>query len=239
MAMENVALSEAARREGEILANIKKDLKYKRLVIIIGAGIIFSATTNISGPLPRITWTGLIRNDLNYLITERYVDASNRRTKQAYDAFKTTNVANLLNAANIIRGQLNLHNLFFIWLETVFKDFYKEVRHSNIFEILKALHKKNAALLTTNYNDLLKKTCDLLPIGRLNRNEILKFKYENLNGVFYMYKNYHNFKEIILNTINYYQITYSDKIQNILKTFLKYKIIVFINYRFMIGRSKL
>jgi hypothetical protein len=75
MAMENLALSEAARREGEVLARLKKALKDKRLVIIVGAGVTLSATANISGPLPRITWTGLIRNGLGVLLFSQRINS--------------------------------------------------------------------------------------------------------------------------------------------------------------------
>jgi hypothetical protein len=47
MAMKNEALSEAARREGEVLARLKNTLKDKRLVIIVGAGVTLGATADM------------------------------------------------------------------------------------------------------------------------------------------------------------------------------------------------
>jgi hypothetical protein len=128
-------LNEAARWEGEVFARLKNALKDKRFVIIIGAGVTLSATADISGrPLSRITWTGLIRNGLDYLVGKGYVDAANRRTKRAKDA------ESLLDAASIMVSQLNHYSQFPTWLETVFGNLYQEVGHPAILEVLEALH---------------------------------------------------------------------------------------------------
>src|SRR6266511_5114250 len=121
MVMNNKALGEAARRQGEVFARLKIALKDKRLVVIVGAGVTLNTTADVSGrPLPRITWTGLIRNGLDYLVTDGYVDASKRRTRQAYDALKNTDAESVLDAANIMKDQLTQHGQFPTWLETVF-----------------------------------------------------------------------------------------------------------------------
>ena len=106
MVTKNEVLVEAIKREDEILVRFKIILKDKCLVIIVGAGVIFSVTANKSGPLPRITWTGLIRNGLDYLVNEDYVDAANRRIRRAYDALEDIDTDNLLDAANIMAVQL-------------------------------------------------------------------------------------------------------------------------------------
>jgi hypothetical protein len=96
-------LSEAARREGEVFVRLKNASKDKRLVIIVGAGVTLSATADASGrPLSRITWTGLIRNGLDYLVNDGYVDASSRRAGRAYEALEDPDTNSLLDAANIL-----------------------------------------------------------------------------------------------------------------------------------------
>ncbi len=105
--IQNEALSEAAKRKGDHLDRLKNTLKNKRLVIIIDAGVILSATTNISGrPLPRLIWTSLIRNGWDYLVDDGYIKALTQEIEQAYTALENTNTDNLLNAANILTGQL-------------------------------------------------------------------------------------------------------------------------------------
>jgi hypothetical protein len=84
---QDEASREAARRQHEITDRLRNDLKDKRLVLITGAGVTLSATADSLGQaLPRITWTGLIRNGLDYLLQEGRVNRSNRRTRRAYDA---------------------------------------------------------------------------------------------------------------------------------------------------------
>jgi hypothetical protein len=90
-------------------------LKDKSLIIIVGAGVTLSATADKSGkPLSRITWTGLIRNGLDYLINNGYVDASSRRTRRAYEALENPDTDSLSNAANILNNQLTQQDQFSI-----------------------------------------------------------------------------------------------------------------------------
>jgi hypothetical protein len=104
---------EAARREGEVLIRLKNALEDKRLVIIVGAEVTLGATADISGrPLPRLTWTGLIRNGLNYLVDGGYVDASNHQIKRAYEALEDTDIDSLMDAATIITDQLTRNSQF-------------------------------------------------------------------------------------------------------------------------------
>jgi len=228
MATENEALSEVARRKREVLARLKNALKDKRLVIIVGAGVTLSATANISGPLPRITWTGMIRNGLDHLVNEGYVDSGNRRTRLAYKALEDPDTDSLLDAANILSSQLKQNGQFPTWLESVFDNLHQEVRHPAILDTLKALHQKGATILTTNYDDLLEKSCGLPPIGRSNKDEILRFKRGDLDGVFHVHGSYHNPHEVVLDTTDYYQVAHSDEVQSILKNFLEFKTILFV-----------
>jgi len=100
------ALREAARRQSEVLTRFKDALKDKRLVIIVGAGVTLNTTADESGnPLARITWTSLVRNRLDYLVTDGYVDAANRRTRLAYTALEDHDMDSLLDAASIMSSQ--------------------------------------------------------------------------------------------------------------------------------------
>ena len=102
----------------------------KRLVIIVGASVTLSATSDISGlPLPRLTWTGLARNGLDYLVNEGCVDASNRRIKRACESLGDNDLESLLDAADIMAGQMRRMRRFLTWLESVFGGLYSEVNH--------------------------------------------------------------------------------------------------------------
>lgn len=147
-----------ARRKKEILTRLRADLKNNRLAIIIGARVTLYVTADIAGkPLSRITWTGLIRNSLDYLISEGYVNRSDRRTKRAYEALKDPDTEGVLDAANILSDQMKQQGQFPAWLESMFASLSQEVRHPALVDVLKALHESGATLLTTNYDGLLEK----------------------------------------------------------------------------------
>jgi hypothetical protein len=222
-------LDNAARREREHLLRLKNALRDKQLIIIVGAGVTLSATADLSGsPPPRITWTGLIRDGLDYLVAEGFVEASNRRTRQAYEALEDTDTDSLLDAANIMAAQLTRNGQLPTWLESVFGSLSDEVRHPAILEVLKALHEKGATLLTTNYDDVLEKYCDLRRIGQSNWDDVQKFKRGDLDGVFHIHGSYHDPHEVVLDTTDYYQVTHSNEVQTILKNFLEFKTILFV-----------
>jgi SIR2-like domain len=204
-------------------------LKDKHLVIIVGAGVTLSATADTSGrPLSRLTWTGLIRNGLDYLVTDGYVEASDHEIEQAYAALKYTDPNSLLRAAEILKDQLNQQRQFPTWLKAVFGSLYQEIRHPAVLKVLKALRENGAKLLTTNYDDLLEKFCDLPRIGRSNQDDILRFKGRDLDGIFHVHGSYQDPEEVVLDTRDYYQVRHSDEVQSTLKTFLEHYTILFV-----------
>jgi hypothetical protein len=220
---------EATRRESEIQARLRKDLRNKRLAIIVGAGVTLSATADSSGkPLSRITWTGLIQNGLDFLVGEGYVDRLNHGTKPAYEALQNPDINGMLDAANILSSQLRQHGQFPTWLQSVFGSLDQDVRHPAILEALKKLHDNGAILLTTNYDDILEKYCGLRHIGRSKIEDIVKFRRGDLGGVFHVHGSYHDPQEVVLDTTGYYQIKESDEVQNMLKAFLDDKTILFV-----------
>jgi nucleoside phosphorylase len=186
-------------------------------------------TADQSGkPLSRITWRGLIRNGLDYLVSEGYVDTSDRRIKRAYEALEDPEVDGLLDAANIVSSQMKQHGQFSTWLESVFGSLSQEIRHPGLLDILKALHEKGATLLTTNYDDVLEEHCGLRRVGRSNQDGVLRFQRGDIDGVFHIHGSYHDAHEVVLDTTDYYEVKHSDGVQDMLKTFLQYKTILFV-----------
>jgi len=223
------AAKEATRRQGEILLRLRNNLKTRRLAIIIGAGVTLNVTADTSGkPLSRITWTGLIRNGLDYLVSEGYVDKSHRRTKRAYDALEDPEVDGLLDAANTVSSQLKQHGQFPTWLESVFGSLSQEIRCPALLDVLKALYERGATLLTTNYDDILEKHCGLQRIGRSNQDDVSRFRRGDLNGIFHIHGSYHDAHEVVLDTTDYYDVKNSDMVQDMLRTFLQDKTILFV-----------
>lgn len=227
--LQDPASEESSRRRDENLGRLREALKNKSLVIVVGAGVTLSATSDAAGnPLQRLTWTGLIRNGLDYLIEEGHVDPSHPRTKRAYKSLEEDDPDSLLDAASIMASQMRQNRQFATWLQSVFGSLSGEVRHPAILEVLKAFSEEGVTLLTTNYDDLLEKKCNLQHIGRSDRDKILKFKCGDLGGVFHVHGSYHDPHEVVLDTTDYYKVTQSDEVQNLLKTYLEYKTILFV-----------
>jgi hypothetical protein len=88
-------------------------LKNKRFIIIVGTEITFNIITDsFEISIIRLTWTDLIRNGLNYLIINNYMDTSNCRTRQIYAIFKEIDINSLLDVVNIIIDQLEKYRQF-------------------------------------------------------------------------------------------------------------------------------
>ena len=156
------------------------------------------------------------------------MDISNRRTKWAYEALKDPEVDGLLDAANIVSSQMKQHGQFPTWLESVFGSLSREIRHPDLLDMLKALHERGATLLTTNYDDVLDKYCGLQHLGRSNQDDVSRFQRGDIDGVFHVHGSYHDAREVVLDTTDYYDVKNSDTVQDVLKTFLQYKTILFI-----------
>jgi hypothetical protein len=116
-----------------------------------------------------------MRNGLDYLVSEGCGDTSDGRIKRAYEALEDPEVDGLLDVANIVSSQMKKHSQFPTWLESVFGSLSQEIRHFDLLNMLKAFHGKGAALLTTNYDDVLEKHCGLRCVGRSNQDGVLRF----------------------------------------------------------------
>jgi hypothetical protein len=227
--LKDEATIEATRRQEELLARLQNDLNNHRLVIIAGAGVTLNVTADETGqPLSRIQWTGLIRNGLDYLISEGYVDRSNRRTNIAYQSLGDPEVGGILDAARVLKSQMEQTEQYPTWLESVFGSLSQEVRHPALLDALKSLYDKGATLLTTNYDDVLEKYCGLQRVGRSNKDDIANFRRGDLKGVFHIHGSYHNPDEVVLDTTDYYKVKHSDDLQDMLKSYLQDKTILFI-----------
>jgi hypothetical protein len=169
-----------------------------------------------------------MRNGLDYLVSECYVDKSNRRTKRAYEALEDPEVDGLLDAANVLSSQMKQHGQFPTWLESVFGSLSHEVRHPDLLDMLNALHERGATLLTTNYDDVLDKYCGLQRVGRSNQDDVLRFQRGDIDGVFHIHGSYHDAHEVVLDTTDYYDVKNSDTVQDVLKNLLQSKTILFV-----------
>jgi hypothetical protein len=215
------------RREAEHVDKIRQALRDKKLVIIVGAGISLSATN--PSP-PRITWTGLIRDGLDYLQDEGLVAVDDEELNHYRGVLQrgNTNIRTVLRACGYLKDELDHNKQFATWLESVFGSLHLEVRHPEVFEALREFHRRGARLMTTNYDELLERYCDLQRIRRSIAEDVMKYEQGTLDGVFHIHGSFQDPKEVVLDPVGYYQVQTSDDVQSLLKTYLGHNTILFV-----------
>ncbi|KAF1813768.1 hypothetical protein P152DRAFT_448176 [Eremomyces bilateralis CBS 781.70] len=221
-------LVEATRINNERLAQIRTALEVKRLVIVIGAGVTLSATATQSGEtLAQLSWLGLIRHGLNYVVTDGQIDRNHHRLSYARKILDS-HPEDLLEAARILKLFLDQAHQWPTWLKAVFGDLSKEVRYPAVLDVLKSLHDRGAMLLTTNYDNLFEEGyCRLRRISRSHHDDLLKFQSRDLRGILHVHGSYHDPSDIILDATDYEKVQCSE-IKTVLRTLWNTHTILFV-----------
>jgi hypothetical protein len=152
----------------------------------------------------------------------------NPRILRAYDALKDKGSDGTLDAATTLRSEMKKVGQFATWLESVFANLSQEVRHPALLDVLKTFHDRRVPLLTTNYDDVLEKYCGLDGIGRSNQSNVLRFQRRDIHGVFHIHGRWSDANEVVLDTKDYYEVTQSAGVQDMLKNFLQTKTVLFV-----------
>lgn len=214
-------------RNAAHVGKIRQALRDKKLVIVVGAGVSLSA---IQPPPSQITWIGLIRNGLQYLEEECSVAAEDKELSHYREILQQSDVSirTVLRACGYLKDELDHHKQFPTWLQSVFGSLHNSVNCPEIFEALYRFHQNGAKLMTTNYDELLEHHCKLQRVRRLIPEDVRKYEQGSLDGVFHIHGSFQDPKEVVLNAIDYYQVKNSDDMQNLLRTYLGHKTILFI-----------
>jgi hypothetical protein len=219
--------SERSRREAEHMSRIRQALLDKKLVIIAGAGVTLSA---IQPPPPRITWTGLIRNGLDYLEEEGFVAADNDELKvaRAGPEQHPAEMRRMLRAYHYLKDELEHHKQYPTWLGTVFGSLHESVSHPEILQVLGTAHRKGAKLLTTNLDELLERFCRLQRIRPFIADDVRKYEQGILEGVFHIYGSFQDPTDVVLDTVGYHNVKASENLQSLLRAFAAHFTIIFV-----------
>jgi hypothetical protein len=197
-------------------------------VIIVGAGVTLGATRGPDGSPARLTWAGLIRNGLDYLVNDVYNGTQDDRIRRAYSALESRSAEGFSDAAMIMKARLEQNKRYPTWLTSVFRDVSDEIQDHRVLDALKMLHKEGAMLLTTNYDDILEKHCDLQRVGRSSLEDVLKFKSGDKDGIFHLHGSYEDPQEVVLDVVDYSTITHAVEVQNLLKTCMEERTVLFV-----------
>jgi hypothetical protein len=215
------------RGEAQHVDKIRQALRDKKLVIIVGAGISLSA---IHPSPPRITWTGLIRDGLDYLEHRGFVEATDPDLNHYRGVLERDNadIRAVLRVCHYLKEELDHNKQFPTWLESVFGSLHDNVTHPQVFEALRGFHRRGARLMTTNYDELLEHYCGLQRVRPSIPEDVRKYERGTLSGVFHIHGSFQDPKDVVLDPISYYQVKTSDDVQDLLKTYLGHNTILFV-----------
>ncbi|KAF3002683.1 hypothetical protein E8E13_009835 [Curvularia kusanoi] len=219
--------SDRERREATYKAKIQEALRDNKLVIIVGAGVTLSATC----PSPaRVTWQGLILNGLDYLEDEGFVSSDNQDLKFYRSSVQDTRLTQgqLLRACGYLKSELEQHNQYATWLESVFETLHEDVTQPEILETLGSAYRNGAKLLTTNYDELLERFCHLQRVRRSIPDDIRKFERGMLHGVLHLHGSYQDPDDVVLDATDYYKVRISNDVQSLLRTYLAHYTVLFV-----------
>jgi hypothetical protein len=162
------------------------------------------------------------------LVDDVYNGTQDDRIRHAYSALESRSAEGLSDAAMIMKARLEQNKRYPTWLTSVFRDVSNEIQDHRVLDALKMLHKEGAMLLTTNYDDILEKHCDLQRVGRSSLEDVLKFKRRDKDGIFHLHGSYEDPQEVILDVVDYSTITHAVEVQNLLKTCMEEKTVLFV-----------
>jgi NAD-dependent SIR2 family protein deacetylase len=128
-------------------------------------------------------------------------------------------VQTVLRSCNYLKDELDEDKQFPTWFHSVFGSLH-EVYHPEVSQARRGFHRRVAGLLTKNYDELLQHHCELQRIRRSIPDDVRKYEQGTLNGVFHMHGSFQDPKEVVRDSICYYQVTASDDVQDLLKTYL-------------------
>ena len=192
----------------------------------------YSTATKDKKVLLRMKWKGLIQNGFNYLeqqdkhVPKEKQDIGIGSAKQMLENDNASS-DNLLEAAATLTRLLG-PGRFARWLSIQFENLNKLVQHPSILQSLNKLHKEGAMLLTTNYDDLIEKWCDLDPIDSSKPDDLQKFNQRLKDGVFHPHGYWEHPTTVVLNAINYYAVQHDDGVQETLRNILTGKTVLFV-----------
>jgi hypothetical protein len=211
------------------MERIRQALRNKKLVIIVGAGI----SLNAIHPSPsRITWTGLIRDGLDYLQEEGFVPKDDEDLNYYRKVLerRDTRIHTILFACGYLKAELDRYKQFPTWWESVFGTLHSDVTHPEVLEARRGFYRRGARLMTTNYDELLEHYCNLQRVRCSIPEDITKYEQGTLDGVFHIHGSFQDLKAPSLDPIGYYQVKASDDVQKLLETYLGRNTILFVGY---------
>ncbi len=112
---------------------IRKALRDKKLVIIVGSGLSLIATHPSA---PEITWTGLMKYGLDYLRQGGFIRADDTDLIYHRGVLEQSNVGirRLLRVCYYLKVELDHYKQFPTWVTSVCGSLHNKVTHPEVFQ---------------------------------------------------------------------------------------------------------
>jgi hypothetical protein len=207
---------------------LRDGLAAQNLIVVVGAGVTIFSTMEKSGPLPYMTWPGLVRDGLHHYsnhIEKEDATAAKAKAPQVEVAHGLVNEGKIPTAAGVLTGLLKEEGQWPAWLQTTFAGLEKKVQRPEILDALKKFHQRGATLVTTNYDGLLEYWCgieavDISEIDKLRAWEVSSGR----GGVFHPHGYFQKPDTVVLDEEQYKTVKTNTDIQHTLQAFFSTRV---------------
>ncbi|TGJ82340.1 hypothetical protein E0Z10_g6414 [Xylaria hypoxylon] len=225
--------TESLRVQDEAIERLREQLKLGRLAICVGSGVtLYSASSQAQ----RLSWWGLMSNALDYFEDQAagYITqpinqadlASARKILRKNDPTEADREDVTNRIQKLLATRIDLETS---WMRAQFQNLYKDyVDQLDLLDSIKSLHQQGAMLLTTNYDDLLEKHCDLEPIDASDPNGLVSFRRGSRPAVFHPHGYWRNASNIVLSAEQYWRVKNDQVVQETLQHILATKTVLFV-----------
>ncbi|KAI0842420.1 SIR2-like domain-containing protein [Hypoxylon sp. FL0890] len=222
---------EARRRQDRAVAKLRAELKAGKLAICVGSGVTLNSVPEVERR--RLGWQGLVMNAIQYVEDQaRGIAEDNKRDIQAarrlLQSYRVTE-HDLFEAINRVTHVMKKRaDLYPGWLRHAFEGLYDKVANVDLLDSLKALQRKGAMLLTTNYDDLLEKHCGLPSLCASDTDGLYSFQRKSLDAVFHPHGYWRDSDNVVLSAEHYYDVTRHEGVQETLRHILSTRTVLFV-----------
>lgn len=181
------------------------------LVAIIGTGVSMALT---NGAVPALSWTGLIRNGLDYGLKKRKIAAE--QAKAWLPHLDSGDVDDLLCAAEFVGRKLDAPQgiLYARWLESVFKSV--KPGNAKLESALVALHNAGIPICTLNYDPLLEQVTGLGGICLSDTPRAASWMRQDCSGILHLHGSWDAPATCILG-VRDYETTLGNEVRNLIQ----------------------
>ena len=192
------------------------------VVLVVGAGVSFGATSN-----PVASWTGLLEHGVQRAEDVAQEPIARGFTSRWLEALRSSDRFELLAVASLVTNMLGGHTgpEYRRWLQDTIGTLRAEDSSA-----LDAIASLGARLMTTNYDNLLEDSTGLQPILWSDRAKLVEWLQGRRRGVLHLHGHFDYPESVVLGEDSYDRILHNELVQNVLRALLLTSTLIFVGY---------